>query len=70
MTKHLIKDNIPYPKILNIDPKGNITYLDKNGMLKFDLNSYQLTDEKQIQIFGEVVLSEIEVENAIKQKYE
>lgn len=66
MIKHLIKDNMPYPKILNIDPKGNITYLDKNGMLKFDLNSYQLTDEKQIKAFGKVILVKVEMEKAIK----
>lgn len=66
MTKHLIKDSMLYPKILNIDPKGEITYLDKNGMLKFDLNSYQLTDEKQIKVFGKVILSKIDVEKTMK----
>lgn len=66
MTKHLIKDSMSYPKILSIDPKGDITYLDKNGMLKFDLNSYQLTNEKQIKVFGKVILSKINVEKTIK----
>ncbi|MCG7340264.1 hypothetical protein MHZ36_13315 [Staphylococcus sp. ACRSN] len=66
MTKHLIKDSMSYPKILNIDPKGNITYLDKNGMLKFDLNSYQLTDEKQIEVFEKVILDKIEMEKTIE----
>lgn len=65
MRKHLIRDSVSYLKVLNIDLKGNMPYLDKNGVLKFDLYSYQLTDEKQIEVFGKVVLSELEVENTI-----
>lgn len=57
------KDKIEYPKILKIDPKGNIICIDKTGRYRTDLNSYTLEDEKQMEVFGEILLTDMTIEH-------
>lgn len=44
--------------ILSIDPKGNMICYDKNGILRYDLNS-NMSDEDQVSVFGKVILKTI-----------
>ncbi|HDZ9991130.1 TPA: hypothetical protein RU529_002595 [Staphylococcus aureus] len=57
------KNKIEYPKILKIDPKGNIICIDKTGRYRTDLNSYTLEDEKQIEVFGKILLTDMTIEH-------
>ncbi|HDV5973493.1 TPA: hypothetical protein RJJ35_002273 [Staphylococcus pseudintermedius] len=57
------KAKIEYPKIFKIDPKGNIICIDKTGRYRTDLNSYTLDDEKQMEVFGEILLTNMTIEH-------
>ncbi|WP_185656258.1 hypothetical protein [Staphylococcus capitis] len=39
-----------------IDPKGNFMAYDKHGNLIKNLNTYDLTKEEQIKIFGRILI--------------
>lgn len=44
------KRRVKQERIISVDPKGNITYYDKTGNLKDDLNIYNLIDDKSTQL--------------------
>lgn len=44
-----------YPKILKIEDDGTIIALDKRGKVNTDLNTHNITDEQQYDIFGDVI---------------
>lgn len=48
-------------QILSIDPKGNILCYDKKGNLRDDLNSYHLSNLEQVEIFGEVIMKDLNI---------
>lgn len=50
-TSYFIKKRrVKQERIISVDPKGNITYYDKTGNLKDDLNIYNLIDDKNTQL--------------------